>query len=347
MKHIRNIILLIILFSIAFNTNAQEEFLINEKTKKEVIYKVASIMKDKYLSAEVGEIMGQYIINQYKKGVYDSLNEVKKFCKVLTADMRFIDNDKHLYVFYSPEEAWEVKAYHKLLPDEEIQLINELYFEMDRRENFGFKKIAILEGNIGYLKLSYFTISDTTNSALLGSMQFLSNSDAIIIDLRDNGGGEGNNLLMNYFLPPEKKFLVSMSCRDTSMNEKFWTLTDIPGKRMPEVDLYILVNHRTFSAAEGLAFSFRKLNRATIIGETTKGGGHPVDILIVNGDILTQFPICKSDEPNWEGVGIKPDVEVASEDALITAHKIAIEEIIKRTSDIEYQDELKSILDNL
>lgn len=347
MKTGKNIIFILLLFAIVFQLKAQEELVFNEDFKKEVVNNTASIMKDKYLSAETGKIMGEYIISQYKKGVYDSINEVKEFCNKLTTDMRFIDNDKHLFVFYSPEEAWEVKAYHHLLPEEEIREFNKLYFEMDKRENFGFKKLEILEGNVGYLKLSYFTISDTSNQALIGSMQFLSNSDAIIIDLRDNVGGEGNDLLLNYFLPPQKKYLGSMSCRDTSMNEEFWTISDIPGKRMPNVDLYVLTNKRTFSAAEGLAFSLQILERAKIVGETTKGGGHPVDILIVKGDVLTQFPICKSNEPNWEGVGIKPDIEVASSKALTAAHKIAIERILQKTLDAQYKVELEKVLEKL
>ena len=340
----KNFISILLFFLIVFQTNAQEKLVLNKDFKTTIVKNVTSIMKEKYLSAETGKIMGAYILNQDKKGAYDSLNEVNEFCNKLTADMRFIDNDKHLYVFYSPEEAWEVKAYHHLLPKEEIQEINKQYFERDKRKNFGYEKNEILEGNVGYLKLSYFTISDTSNQALIGSMQFLSNSDAIIIDLRDNGGGESNNLLMSYFLPAEKKYLGSMSCRDTTMNQEFWTITNIPGKRLPEVDLYVLTNKRTFSAAEGLAFTLQKLERATIIGETTKGGGHPVDILIVLGDVLTQFPICKSNEPNWEGVGVKPDIDVASDNALSTAHKMAIEKLIEKTSDIDYKSELEMIL---
>jgi len=339
------IIIYILMFVVpVFQVDAQQEFVFNEKFKKEVVNNTASIMKNKYLSAVTGKRIGEYIVNQYKKGAYDSLNEVNDFCKKLTSDMRFIDNDKHLFVFYSPEEAWEVKAYHHLLPEKEILELNKKYFEMDKRRNFGYEKVEILEGNVGYLKLSYFTISDTSNQSLIGSMQFLSNSDAIIIDLRDNGGGEGNDLLMNYFLLPQKKYIGSLSCRDTTMNVELWTITDIPGKRMPEIDLYILTNKRTFSAAEGLAFTLQRLERAKIVGETTKGGGHPVDILIVKGDVLTQFPICKSNEPNWEGVGIKPDIEVVSANALITAHKIALKKLIEKALDAEYKIELEKVL---
>ncbi|NPD85450.1 S41 family peptidase [Lentimicrobium sp. L6] len=347
MKIGKKIISILMLILVVFQVSAQEELVFNEEFKSEVVKNTAIIMKNKYLSAETGKIMGEYIISQYKMGVYDSLNEVNEFCNKLTSDMRFIDNDKHLFVFYSQEEAWEVKAYHHLLPEKEIQELNKMYLEMDKRENFGYKKVELLEGNVGYLKLSYFTISDTSNQALIGSMQFLSNSDAIIIDLRDNGGGEGNDLLLNYFLPPQLKYLGSMSCRDTSMNQEFWTLTDVPGKRMPEVDLYVLTNKRTFSAAEGLAFSLQKLERAIIVGETTKGGGHPVDILIVKGDVLTQFPICKSNEPNWESVGIKPDIEVASSEALTAAYKIAVEKILEKTLDAQHKVELEKILEKL
>ncbi len=328
-----------------------QEIVLNESAKKEVIIKVASIIKEQYVIKGIGSKMSKHILNQHETGKYDSLIKVSKFCSRLTSDLREIENDKHLYVFYSPEEAKEVRAFKKLLPENEAKKINEAIYEIERKENFGFKKIEILDGNIGYLDLRYFASPDIFDEKLIGVMNFLSNTDAVIIDLRNNGGGQGSSLFFSYFLAPEEILLGCSYCRDTTQNTNSKTKVDIPGKRLTNIDLYILTSSRTFSAAEDFAYTMKNLNRATIIGGTTKGGAHPIDIFVVKGDILTQIPICESYNPitktNWEGVGVVPNIEVSSEIALQKAQIFALEKIITRTSDIEQIKSLKLMVTEL
>lgn len=329
----------------------QDTLLIDEKTKEEVVVSVASIMQEKYVYADIGEKMAKYLITQFEKGEYKSYTEVTSFCGKLTSDLRDINNDKHVFVFYSPEEALLVRAEKGILPKDEVKKINEQIYKADMRQNFGFRKIEILDGNIGYLNISYFTDTDTLEESINGSMKFLSNTDAIIIDLRDNGGGSLTPLLFSYFFPNEKIYLGGCVCRDKTRNENLWTLSNITGKRLPDVELYILTNSKTFSAAEDFSYTMQNLKRAVVVGETTKGGAHPVDVLIVKGDILTQIAICESFNPitksNWEGTGVKPDIEVESENALKIAHMKAIEHTIEKTTDIEYKNELELLLEKL
>ena len=346
MKKIIGIIGVVIL--LISNPGFSQELILNENDKKEIVFKVASIVKEKYLFEEVGEKMSKQVLSQFQMGQYDSLHQVKAFCSQLTSDLRAINNDKHLFVFYSPDEACEVKAYKKLLPENEINQINKSIYEAERRENFGFKKIEILNGNIGYFKLDYFSSPDIFDEKLIGVMNFLSNTDAIIIDLRDNGGGEGSSLLSSYFLPKQEILLGSSCCRDTTQNTYSKTTLDIPGKRLTDIGLYILTSSNTFSAAEAFAYNMKSLNRAIIIGEKTKGGAHPIDVLIVTGDILMQIPICESYNPitktNWEGVGVKPDIEASSETAFRKAHVIALKKLIENTTDNVFKEQLSSII---
>jgi len=332
---------------------AQETLKVDANTKEEVVNKVADFMKDYYVFAEVGEKMGGYIKTKHSNGDYDSYTDVKKFCNKVTADLREICHDKHIFVFYSPEEAREVAARNGLLPAEEIEKINKMYFEMDRRANFGFSKVEILDGNIGYLNLNSFSGSDYACETAVGAMRFLSCTDAIIIDLRNNRGGGGGvgSLLASYFFDSEKVPLSGVYLRSTDTIEQSWTLPYVPGKRMPDVDLYILTSSRTFSAAEDFCYSLKHLKRATIIGETTKGGAHPVDVMIIKGNILTQLSIGNSVNPitksNWEGIGVKPDVEVSAEKALHTAHHIALKNILKKTTNDDLKQELIALIDRM
>ena len=330
---------------------AQGTVKIDVDTKKEVVNKVADFMRDYYVFPGIGEKMGAYIKTKHNNGDYNSYNDVKEFCKRVTADLREICHDKHIFVFYSPEEAREVAARKKLLPAEEIEKMNKMYFEMDRRANFGFNKVEILDGNIGYLDLNYFSASDYACETAVGAMRFLSCSDAIIIDMRSNGGGGGGgvgSVLATYFFDVEQVRLSGAYFRSTNTIRQSWTLPYVPGKRMPDIDLYILTSSRTFSAAEDFCYSLKHLKRAVIVGESTKGGAHPVDVMIVKGSILTQISIGNSVNPitnsNWEGVGVKPDVEVPAEKALETAHLLALKNLLKKATDDALKQKLRSLI---
>jgi len=330
---------------------AQGTLKLDVDTKKEVVNKVADFMRDYYVFPEIGEKMGAYIKTKHSSGDYNSYNDVKEFCKRVTADLREICHDRHIFVFYSPEEAREVAARKNLLPAEEIEKMNKMDFEMDRRANFGFSKVEILAGNIGYLDLNYFSASNFACETAVGAMRFLSCSDAIIIDLRSNGGGGGGGVgpvLASYFFNGERVQLSGAYFRSTGTIEQSWTLPFVPGKRMPDIDLYILTSSRTFSAAEDFSYSLKHLKRAVIVGESTKGGAHPVDVIIVKGSILTQISIGNSVNPitnsNWEGVGVKPDIEVPAEKALETAHLLALKKLLKNATDEALKQKLRSLI---
>jgi hypothetical protein len=335
---------------ITMSESVQEEMpKVDVDTKEEVVFKVADFMKDCYVFSEIGEKMGEHIKTKHKDGEYDSYTDVKEFCARVTADLREISQDRHIFVFFSPNEAAEVAAYKGLLPDDERKRIEEQNFESSKRENFGFQRVEVLDGNVGYLKLRYFPTVDDAAETCIGAMSFLSNTDAVIVDLRENGGGGGLvGFLSSYFFTSEKVHLSSCYSRASDSIEHSWTLPYVPGKRVPNVDLYILVSSRTFSAAEDFAYSLQQLKRAVVIGETTKGGAHPVDVLIVKGSILTQISVGNSINPitktNWEGVGVKPDIAVPAEEALHTAYLLALKNLAKKTKDDRVKQELTSLI---
>jgi hypothetical protein len=325
---------------------------ISSDTKTIVVNKVADLMKDYFLYPDVGEKSGEYIKAKLKSGDYDSFTDVKKFCSQVTADLREICHDKHLFVFCSPEEAKEVAARKGLLPQDEKEKVEKQLYEMGRRTNFGFSKVEILDGNVGYLDLRYVAPLEYAAETAIGAMKFLSHADAVIIDLRRNGGGGGiGHLLLSYFLGPERAHLIDYYPRASDEPEQYWSYEYVPGKRMPDVDLYFLTSSKTFSAAEELAFNMQQLKRAVIIGETTKGGAHPVDVLIVQGDILLQVSIGETVHPvtraNWEGVGVEPDVKVPAEDALQAAHLLTLKNLLDKTTDDEVRNELISLIEQM
>lgn len=333
----------------------QDALGIDERSKEEVVRKVAEIMQERYVFADVGERMARHIRHRLATGAYGSITEVVPFCKRLTSDLREISNDKHLFVFHSPEEAKQVAEMNGLLPASESQEVEEHYAEMEARGNYGVSKVEVLDGNVGYVDLRWFSFSPRVTDKVNALMALLSNTDAMIIDLRQNGGGGGGGggaLLASYFLGEHERVpLTGVYWRRTGRIDTTWSLSEVPGKRMPDVDLYVLVSGRTFSAAEAFAYSLQALKRAVVVGERTRGGAHPIDVIIVKGDILTQVSIGNSVNPitgtNWEATGVQPDIGVPADSALHVAHLAALERIIERTPDRQRQQELRSLVGTL
>jgi len=347
-------ILFALVFSLGLQRIAAQEFPeIDTKAKQEVIEKVADYMKDHYVYPDVGIDMATHIRTKLNNGDYEENTNVRDFCKKVTTHLREISHDKHIFVFYSPEEAREVAARNGLLPPEEVEKINKSYFEADKKDNFGFSEIEIMKGNIGYLRLDYFSEFDDAVETTAAAMKSLSGADAIIIDLRNNGGGAGDlvSFLASYFFDSTQVPLTGGYFRSTGEIQESWTKSTVPGEKMPDIDLYILTNSRTFSAAEDFCYSLKHLKRATVIGERTKGGAHPVDVMIVKGNILTQISIGYSINPitktNWEGVGVEPDVEVKSEAALSTAHLLALKSSLKKTDNADLKNELIQLINQI
>jgi hypothetical protein len=342
---------LVITFLLAFCTASDLQ--VDSAIKKEVIEKVADYMDQFYYSPELGSQMAAHIRQLHQDGAYDSFTDVKPFCKQVTSDLRDICHDKHIFVFYSPEEAKEVAARNNLLPDAEIELVKEKIYQRSRSKNFGFVKLEILDGNIGYLDLRQFSNPIYAAETAVAAMNFVANTDAVIIDLRKNGGGSGQmvQLISSYFFKGERVPMSFSHYRKSNETIQMWTLPHVPGKRLISNDLYILTSSRTFSAAEEFAYNMKHLKRGIVVGEATKGGAHPVEVKIVKGAILTQISIGNSFHPvtqkNWEGTGVQPDILATEESALITAYRLALKTLAENASEQSHRQQMEEILNSL
>ncbi|OGD18592.1 MAG: hypothetical protein A2Y69_05870, partial [Candidatus Aminicenantes bacterium RBG_13_59_9] len=214
------------------------------------------------------------------------------------------------------------------------------------------REVKVLDGNIGYLDLGGFSGFREAAETGIAAMNFLANADAVIVDLRRNGGGspEMIQLLSSYFLK-ERTHLNSFENRGEDTLEQYWSFHHVPGKPMFDTDLYILTNRSTFSAAEEFTYDMKNLKRATIVGETTGGGAHPGGTKVVNDSFTVWVPTGRAVNPitktNWEGTGIAPDVAVDSEKALEKAQTMALEKMLKAAPDEEAKAQLQWALNDV
>jgi hypothetical protein len=167
-------------------------------------------------------------------------------------------------------------------------------------------------------------------------MNFLAHSSAIIFDLRNNGGGDPSMIqLISSYLFEERQHLNSFYIRRGDRTEQYWTQASVPGQKLTDVPVYILTSAYTFSAAEEFTYNLKNMKRATVVGETTGGGAHPVEMpLLALGDGLyarMSLPFGRAINPitgtNWEGTGVTPDIESPAAQALDIAQLTILKEL--------------------
>jgi CubicO group peptidase (beta-lactamase class C family) len=214
--------------------------------------------------------------------------------------------------------------------------------------NFGFEKIERLGGNVGYLDLRAFESPDSAAETAAAAMAFLANTDALIFDLRQNGGGDPAMVaFLCSYLFDQRTHLNDLYSRPDNRTEEFWTRDDVPGKRYGDKPVFVLTSSRTFSGAEEFSYNLKSLKRATIVGETTGGGAHPVNPRRLGKDFLITVPFARAINPitktNWEGTGVKPDVDVPAAQALKVAHLLAIRAIQPKITLPPFAEQLKTL----
>jgi len=315
-------------------------------TREKVIEKTIETIQNHYAFPEKGEKIADFIKERLDNGRYSELDNVSKFCSILNQDLREVSEDLHLGVIHSPDAV----ARYKMKPPEEDP---DGWYSHHQVDNYGLIKAEYLTGNVGYLDIRLFAPLLQAKDAAIAAMNYLSNCEALIVDLRNCAGGDPHlvQLFESYFYDERPKLLITLYYRESDSIEQIHTIPHLPGKRLPTIPLYILTSRRTFSGGEGFSYSLKHHGRATIVGETSGGGAHTIDEKVLHDDFIINIPTGYPTHPetgsNWEGTGVLPDVSVPEKEALAKAHTLAIEALIERTSDERKVKQLRYALDRL
>jgi retinol-binding protein 3 len=311
--------------SVGFAQPEQPDLTIDAATRTQVIDGILKRLNESYVFPEVAKKMEQSIRERVDKKEYDQLTSAKEFAKTLTNDLQAVSKDKHLRVRYSNEAIPERAPRREPTAEEREQRRLEL-----TRMNHGFSKVERLRGNIGYLEFFNFMDEELGADTVAAAMNFVNGTDALIIDMRSNGGGNPAMvaLVCSYLFGAEPVHLNDLYWREGNRTEEFWTKKELAGKRYLNKDVYVLTSKRTFSGAEEFTYNLKNLKRATIIGETTGGGAHPGGGFRISEHFGMFVPTGRAISPitktNWEGTGVTPDIAVPAEQALLVARLTAL-----------------------
>ncbi|MCW8875836.1 MAG: S41 family peptidase [Kangiellaceae bacterium] len=304
---------------------------------EQVVSSTGNLLKTKYVFSDKAEKMAALIEKNYTAGKYARIKNAQQLAAELQQDIRSIYDDKHIRIRFSPKTAQRVLAKSKLAKD---STIDKKELSKAQFENFGFNQLKILPGNLGYLDLRNFSDTAYASDTAAAAMAFLSNTNALIIDLRRNGGGSASMIqfISSYFFDDKPVHLGSFYWRPEDKYTDTYTLTSVPGKRIPDTDIYILISGNTFSAAEGFSYDLKHLERATLIGENTGGGAHPGETIAISDQFTIWMPSGRAINPitktNWQDVGVIPHVKISAAKALLKAQVIALEKLAQQDNEM-------------
>jgi C-terminal processing protease CtpA/Prc len=306
-------------------------------------------LDEDYIFADVATKMAQAIRKRQANHVYADIKTGQELAKRLTKDLQETSHDKHLRIMCSTDALPKLPSGKTPMPESPEMKARARH--MGEWINGGFRKVERLPGNIGYLAVDGFPHLEAAVEPAAAAMDFLAHTDALIIDLRRNGGGtpESVALLCSYFFDPKPVHLNSLYWRKGNRTEDFWTLKDVAGKRYLGKDVYILTSHRTFSGGEEFAYDLQTQKRATLVGETTGGGAHPGSIAPLDDHFAMFVPAGRAINPitktDWEGTGVKPDVAVPADEALEKAREMAVQTLLSKAKDDETREHIRRDLE--
>ncbi len=291
---------------------------------------VIRCLNENYIYPELAAKMEKDIKARTAKGEYKNITDGNILAQRLTRDLQAICQDLHVNVHYSAGTLPPEPPRMSLSPQEAEQMKRML-----SRENFGVAKVDVLQGNLGYVKFNLLAPPDLAAEVYAATMNFVANTDALIIDLRECGGSispDAIPMLCSYFFA-EPVHLNDIYWRHEDKTRQFWSWAYVPGKRYLNKPIYVLTSRRTFSGAEELAYDLKNLKRATIIGDTTGGGANPGGTRRADDHFMVWVPFGKVTNPvtktNWEGTGVTPDIALPATVALHEARITALKNLLK------------------
>lgn len=314
----------VILFPLVSLAQGQQPTMPNA-TKYDVLENICSTIDNYYVFPEKAKVISDHLRKQNKARKYNSKLTPEAFVNQIMGDIRSVHVDRHLRIVFDPELESDIIKFNS---SSKGQLdIAEKDILLEKAKNFNFRKLEVLPANIGYIEFTGFSkFSAAASETMRAAMQFVANTDALIIDLRNNFGGDGKlaGEMLSYFFPTRTRTGRSFNRLENTWTDNFIeNETAITGGLLLTMPIYILTSSRTFSAAEGFAYTLQSFGKATIVGTTTRGGAHLTRSFSLGNGFVGFIPYLRGENAitstDWEGNGVTPDILADEENSLITA----------------------------
>jgi hypothetical protein len=313
-----------------------------------VVDSAARLLAANYAFEDTGRMLAAHLRARLAAGAFDGAATEAQLGDALTRELQAFNHDGHLYTAYRPAPgtpaamalaSWKSGGPFRGGPRE----LTAQEVAAQRRANYGFARVEKLDGNVGYLEITQFMSGDEATRAIDAAMAFLGHVDAMIVDVRRNGGGnQMAHYVASWFLadgtPQTWNYTRIMG--DTLKNFS----RPVGGAKRLDIPVYVLTSGRTASAAEAFAFSLQSAGRAKVVGTASAGAGYNSMVFPLTEEMGLSISIGRAFYPatglGWEGTGVRPDLPVPAEQALAAAHAHALRTLAARETDAGRRQEL-------
>ena len=329
---------------LSFHAFAAQETALNASARTAIVQTLVTKMNANYIEPAVAERVSSAIARKNAEGGYATAASVQTFSEALANDLREFSGDLHFgtAVYAGLRERSGIAELPGRARMDEAR-------DQTARRGYDIEKIERLPGNVGYIELRGFGGPEFVGAAYTAAMSLMAGTDALILDLRRNGGGSPASVayLMSHFFPlGDERHLIDMYDRPTGTTRQYWTVKTVAQRY--DKPVYVLTSARTFSGGEDFSYSIQAQKRGTVVGETTGGGSNPVGRFSVGQGIVVVIPTSRTTnfvtKTNWEHVGVKPDIAVPAAQALQTAHVTILRKLVSSEKDGDERKELQRVL---
>lgn len=311
--------------------------------RRAIVDSAATLLTRYYAFADTGQMLASHLKARLAAGAFDGATNEPQLGEILTREMQAFNHDGHLYTAYRPAAGTSAAGAFRMVRQGAAEGGAPRRAEPGaadvaalRRQNYGVARAERLDGNLGYIEVTSFSRGDEAAAAIDAAMAMLQHVDAMIIDLRHNGGGsEMTHYLMSYFQPDGavQTWNYTRMMGDTMKNYS----RPVNGAKRLDIPVYVLTSGRTASAAEAFAHTLKSAGRARIVGTATSGAGYNNMTFPLTDETAISISIGAAFYPatgeRWEGTGVLPDLAVPEQQALAVARIDALKTLAAREAD--------------
>ena len=309
------------------NDSAPEAVATDPEAHDQLIAAIAANLRQFYVDRAVGQQLADALLAYDTNGEYASLDRGADLAARINRDIqtasRALGIPRGVFV---ADVVYSARPLPTAPPPPMTAEMRERNRATMLQQNCLFETIETLPHNVGYLKLNGFADATACQATTGRAMASLNNADALIIDLRDNGGGFGDTALQIAGYLFDRPTYMFDPRPDSPVPAR--TASPISGNKLADKPVYVLTSSTTQSAAEYFVYNLKMLKRATVVGETTAGHQHSGAFYRIDDHFgMGIQEAAPPDNPypvkGWEVIGIEPDVKASRLEAFDAARELA------------------------
>lgn len=332
----------------SFSQNVDRDQKINPKETKLLIDSICKVLNRLYIFPDAASKISNKLNSNYKSGLYNTMQSRTLLAAQLSDDIQKVHKDPHMKISYFPDIATK---YEEVKTAADEKKYRDVRLARAKENYFGFIKKEILPGNVGYMRWDYFDEFVEEGLPVFDScFKKLSTCSSLIIDLRENNGG---NSRMVY--PLQNYFFHKRTAMNHTIDRSYDTVKHFTDTRKTKFKLsmpvYILSGHATFSAGEDFTYGLQQAKRAHVVGDITGGGAHPTNDCILGHGFIMAIPTKRAfnefSKTDWELTGIIPDEPIEASQALNETLLLIYKKLIQKTKNEAEQKLLQSCINDI